>query len=141
VAYFEHATGGTDLAEYAGLGRRHPWAAAALAVFLFSLAGIPPTGGFLAKFYLFRAALAQQPPLLYLTIFGVLASLISAYYYLRIIVALYMEQSQPTGRAVPVSPSAAITVAGALCLILVLTLGVYPSPVLAAARSSIAALF
>jgi len=134
VAYFEHRDGGTNLADYSGLGKRHPYAAAAMAVFLFSLAGIPPMGGFLAKFYLFRAALAND--LKWLTILGVMASLISAYYYLRVTVAMYMEQEQPAEDTPAVRPSAAVITVVAICLALVLVLGVYPVPVLAAAQAA-----
>jgi NADH-quinone oxidoreductase subunit N len=89
VAYFEHKSGGTSMTEYVGLGRRHPVAAVALCILLFSLAGIPPTAGFFSKFYLFRAAVNEG--FIVLTVVAVLNSVVSAYYYLRVTVAMYME--------------------------------------------------
>src|SRR5262250_853811 len=87
------------LEDYEGLGRSSPLLAAALAMFLLSLIGIPMTGGFFAKFYVFSAALRAN--LIWLTIIGVLNSAIGAYYYLRIIVVMYMRESR---KEVPVSP-------------------------------------
>src|SRR5438067_2700945 len=78
------------LEDYAGLGKRSPGLAAILTVFLLSLIGIPITGGFFAKFYVFSAALQGSHPLVGLVIIGVLNSAIAAYYYLRIIVVMYM---------------------------------------------------
>ncbi|PYV47773.1 MAG: NADH-quinone oxidoreductase subunit N, partial [Acidobacteria bacterium] len=76
------------LEDYAGLGKRSPGLAAILTVFLLSLIGIPITGGFFAKFYVFSAALQGSHPLVGLVIIGVLNSAIAAYYYLRIIVVM-----------------------------------------------------
>ncbi|MGH9581211.1 MAG: NADH-quinone oxidoreductase subunit N, partial [Terriglobales bacterium] len=76
------------LDDYAGLGRRSPLVAAALTIFLLSLIGIPVTGGFFAKFYVFAAAL--QNGLVWLTVIGLVNSAIAAYYYLRVIVFIYM---------------------------------------------------
>src|SRR5262244_749655 len=78
------------LEDYAGLGRRSPLLAATLTIFLLSLIGIPITGGFFAKFYVFSAAL--QANLLWLVIIGVLNSAVGAYYYLRVIVMMYMRE-------------------------------------------------
>ncbi len=87
------------LEDYAGLGRRSPCLAATLTFFLMSLIGIPITGGFFAKFYVFSAAL--QANLVGLTIIGVLNSAVGAYYYLRIIVMMYMREPRAE---VPVTP-------------------------------------
>ncbi len=85
------------LDDYAGLGRRSPLLAAILTIFLLSLIGIPVTGGFFAKFYVFSAAL--QSNLVWLTIIGVINSAIAAYYYLRIIVYMYMrDEAQRSSR-------------------------------------------
>ncbi|MGD9549050.1 MAG: NADH-quinone oxidoreductase subunit N [Candidatus Krumholzibacteriia bacterium] len=81
-----------EIARYAGLSRRQPLAAAALAVSLLSLAGIPPMVGFMAKFYLFSAVI--QAGLIPLAIIGVINSLVSVYYYLRVIVAMYMQDGE-----------------------------------------------
>src|SRR6202007_3448369 len=80
------------LEDYAGLGRRSPILAATLTIFLLSLIGIPVTGGFFAKFYAFSAAMRAN--LLGLTIVGVINSAVGAYYYLRIIVAMYMRDAR-----------------------------------------------
>jgi NADH-quinone oxidoreductase subunit N len=84
---------GLELDDYAGLGRKYPALAAAMAIFMLSLTGIPPTLGFVGKFYLFRAAVEGQFYLL--AIIGVLTSLISAYYYLRVVVIMYMRDGEP----------------------------------------------
>ena len=76
--------------DLSGLGRREPATAALLAVFVFSLIGVPLTGGFFAKFYIFQAALDSH--LVWLTILGLINSAIAAYYYLKIIVAIYMRE-------------------------------------------------
>src|SRR5437016_6681789 len=78
------------LDDYAGLGRSSPVLAATLTIFLLSLIGIPLTGGFFAKFYVFSAAL--QGNLIGLTIIGLVNSAIAAYYYLRVIVVMYMRE-------------------------------------------------
>ncbi|MGA2690583.1 MAG: NADH-quinone oxidoreductase subunit N, partial [Candidatus Korobacteraceae bacterium] len=80
------------LDDYAGLGRRSPLLAAILTIFLLSLIGIPVTGGFFAKFYVFSAAL--QSHLVGLTIIGVINSAVAAYYYLRVIVYMYMRDER-----------------------------------------------
>jgi NADH-quinone oxidoreductase subunit N len=125
-----------NLEDYAGLGRRSPILAAVLTIFLLSLIGIPMTGGFFAKFYVFSAAL--QANLVWLTIIGVLNSAVGAYYYLRIIVLMYMRE--PTVDA-PVRPiPAALGVALAVSLIATLYLGLLPGKVLDYASRSIAEL-
>ena len=84
---------GLEISDYAGLGRKYPALAAAMTVFMLSLTGIPPTLGFVGKFYLFRAAIAGQ--FYWLAVIGVLTSLISAYYYLRVVVTMYMREGEP----------------------------------------------
>ena len=84
---------GLEIADYAGLARKHPGLAAAMAIFMLSLIGLPPTLGLVGKFYLFRAVIAGGFP--GLAIIGVLTSLISAYYYLRVIVIMYMRDGEP----------------------------------------------
>jgi NADH-quinone oxidoreductase subunit N len=122
------------LQDYEGLGRRSPLLAATLTVFLLSLIGIPMTGGFFAKFYVFSAAL--QNNLVGLVIIGVLNSAIGAYYYLRIIVAMYMRESreQVALSPVPLGLGAALAVS----LIVTLYLGVLPGRVLEYASQSVA---
>jgi NADH-quinone oxidoreductase subunit N len=114
------------LENYAGLGRRSPILAGTLTIFLISLIGIPITGGFFAKFYVFSAAL--QSNLVGLTIIGVINSAIGAYYYLRIIVVMYMREAR---EEVPVLPiPIALGTALAITLAATLYLGVVPDRVL-----------
>jgi NADH-quinone oxidoreductase subunit N len=120
------------LEDYEGLGRSSPLLAAALTIFLLSLIGIPMTGGFFAKFYVFSAAV--QANLIGLTIIGVLNSGVGAYYYLRIIVMMYMRESR---KEVPVTPVPfALRLALAACIAATIYLGVFPSRVLRYAQDS-----
>ncbi len=84
---------GLAISDYAGLGKKYPALAAAMTVFMLSLIGFPPTLGLVGKFYLFRAVLAGG--FTWLAIIGVLTSLISAYYYLRVVVTMYMQEGEP----------------------------------------------
>jgi len=124
------------LDDYAGLGRRSPVLAATLTIFLLSLIGIPMTGGFFAKFYVFSAAL--QANLVGLTIIGVLNSAVGAYYYLRIIVVIYMREAREELPAIPVSP--ALSAALAISVAATLYLGLLPGEVLEYASRSAAEL-
>jgi len=89
--------GGNAIEDYAGLGTKNPGLALAMAIFMFSLIGIPPTAGFMGKFYIFRAVLDAD--LIWLAIVGVVTSLISAYYYLRVVVVMYMRSGEPSTRS------------------------------------------
>jgi NADH-quinone oxidoreductase subunit N len=124
------------LDDYAGLGRRSPLLAATLTIFLLSLIGIPMTGGFFAKFYVFSAAL--QANLVGLTIIGVLNSAVGAYYYLRIIVVMYMREAREELPAIPVTP--ALSAALAISVAATLYLGLLPGRVLQYASRSAAEL-
>ena len=120
------------LEDYAGLGRTSPLLAASLTIFLLSLIGIPMTGGFFAKFYVFSAAL--QANLVWLALIGFLNSAIGAYYYLRIIVVMYMRESR---RDVPVTPvPLGLAVALAITVCATLYLGILPDRVLQFTRRS-----
>jgi len=121
-----------NLEDYAGLGRRSPLLAGTLTIFLISLIGIPITGGFFAKFYVFSAAL--QSNLVGLTIIGVINSAIGAYYYLRIIVMMYMREAREDVPVLPVPAS--LGVALALTLGATIYLGVLPGRVLGFAQAS-----
>lgn len=114
------------LEDYEGLGRSSPLLAAMLTIFLLSLIGIPMTGGFFAKFYVFSAAVKAH--LIWLTLVGVINSAIGAYYYLRIIVVMYMRESR---KEVPVtSIPFALGVALGLSIAATLYLGILPNRVL-----------
>ena len=88
---------GTALDDYAGLARRRPWIALAMGVFMLSLIGVPPTLGFLGKFVVFGAAISAR--LVGLAVIGVVTSLVSAYYYLRVVVYMYMRAGEPEARS------------------------------------------
>jgi NADH-quinone oxidoreductase subunit N len=120
------------LDDYAGLGRRSPLLAVILTIFLLSLIGIPVTGGFFAKFYVFSAAL--QSNLVGLTIIAVINSAIAAYYYLRVIVYMYMrdERTEAPVTRIPVS----LGIGLAISLIATIYLGVLPGRVLEYAMQS-----
>src|SRR6266852_5509709 len=120
------------LEDYAGLGRRSPLLAATLTIFLLSLIGIPITGGFFAKFYVFSAALKAN--LVGLTIIGLINSAIGAYYYLRVIVVMYMRE--PRGEVPVTATPPATGLAIAVCVLATLFLGVLPGPVLEYATQS-----
>jgi len=120
------------LEDYEGLGRSSPLLAATLTIFLLSLIGIPMTGGFFAKFYVFSAALRAN--LIWLTLIGVLNSAIGAYYYLRIIVAMYMREAR---KEVPVTPIPfGLAMALTLTVAATLYLGLLPNRVLQIAQHS-----
>jgi NADH-quinone oxidoreductase subunit N len=94
VIALEKAEGkGLEIGDYAGLARKHPALAAAMTVFMLSLIGLPPTIGLVGKIYLFRAVIAGG--FYGLAIIGVLTSLVSAYYYLRVVVVMYMRDGEP----------------------------------------------
>jgi NADH-quinone oxidoreductase subunit N len=112
-----------EIEDYTGLAYERPAVAACLTVFLLSLAGIPTTAGFLGKFYLFRAALHSD--LIGLTVLAVLNSVVSVYYYLRIVVAMYMREGK-TEVANSTVPWAA-WVALAASVIGVFYLGLFPN--------------
>ena len=90
---------GLEISDYAGLGKRKPLLAAAMTIFMLSLTGMPPTLGLIGKFYLFRTAI--QGGFIGLAIIGVLTSLISAYYYLRVVVVMYMKEGEPETTSEP----------------------------------------
>jgi len=124
------------LEDYAGLGRRAPAQAAILTVFMLSLIGIPVTGGFLAKFYVFQAAM--QSHLTGLVIVGVINSAIASYYYLRVIVVMYMREPSKEVPVMRMSPG--LVVALSACVVATIYLGVLPDRVLRYALQSAQAL-
>src|SRR5579862_2780603 len=114
------------LEDYEGLGRRSPLLAAILTIFLLSLIGIPITGGFFAKFYVFSAAIKSN--LVGLTIIGVINSAIASYYYLRVIIYMYMK---PERVDTPVPPiPAGLGIGLAISVAATIYLGVLPGRVL-----------
>lgn len=125
-----------DISSYSGLAGRHGPLAAAMAVFMISLSGIPPTAGFFAKFYVFSAAV--KTGYVGLAIIGVLNSLVSVYFYMRIVFLMYMkEETAP----VQLSQSHAGRIALAICVLGTILIGVLPSSFARLAAASIASLF
>jgi len=124
------------LSDLSGLAVRHPLASAAMALFMISLAGLPPTAGFFAKFYVFSAALSAGNLGLALALIGVLTSVVSVYYYLIVIYHLYMR---PAAAERPIYASSSwATAALTIAALGVLALGVLPAPVLGWAQRALA---
>lgn len=126
---------GDDISDFRGLARTHPGLAAAMALFLLSLVGVPPLAGFVGKFYVFSAALNEG--LVALVIIAAVNSVISAYYYIRVIVAMYMQEGEaaPAERLRP-HPGLLISISAAV--LAVIAIGVYPQPYMGAAVSAYA---
>jgi NADH-quinone oxidoreductase subunit N len=125
-----------DVSDYTGLSRKSPLLAAALALFLLSLVGIPPLAGFVGKFYVFGAAVRSG--YLWLAVIAVLNSAIAAYYYLRVIVYMYMREAEGTPAAF--APSFAGGLALGIALIGIVLLGVAPAPFVDLAQAAVAPL-
>jgi NADH-quinone oxidoreductase subunit N len=115
--------------DYAGLSQRHPVAAAALSLFLLSLLGLPVTAGFFGKFYVFKAAINSN--LIWLAILMALNSVIGAYYYLKVIVAMYMRDSnEEAAAAKPLSFPLTVNIVLAVSVISTVYFGLFPNQVL-----------
>jgi NADH-quinone oxidoreductase subunit N len=128
VGRFEGSAGGGEtLDDLAGLAARKPWLAAAMALFMLSLAGVPPLAGFFAKLYVFGAAV--QAGMIWLAAVGVINSVISATYYLRVVVAMYMRAG-PSAEAAGAPVCTALQVGVGLAATAVVTLGLWPAPIL-----------
>ncbi|MGE0613033.1 MAG: NADH-quinone oxidoreductase subunit NuoN [Hyphomicrobiales bacterium] len=119
-----------DIDQLAGLSRTSPYMAFMLAMLMFSLAGIPPLAGFFAKFFVFLAAI--HAGLYPLAVIGVLASVVGAYYYLRIVKIMYFDQPEDGFEAMPAPLTAVLTVSG----LFVLFYFVYPKPLVDAAQAA-----
>jgi NADH-quinone oxidoreductase subunit N len=126
-----------DLRDFAGLAHERPGLAALLTVFLLSLGGFPPTVGFVAKWYIFSAAIQEH--LVALAVLGVLTSVVSVFFYLRIVVQMYMAEERAPGHR-PHVPAVALT-GLVLALAAVFYLGVLPGRLLSLAASSVSAIF
>ena len=122
--------------DLAGLGFKRPFLGAAMALFMLSLAGFPPLGGFTGKFYLFRAAIVAGH--LDLAIIGAINSLLSVVFYLKVIVAMYMEEGGAEGK--PFNRAPYLYLAVAACAIATLYLGIFPSAALDLSLKSFASL-
>jgi len=123
-----------NIGDYAGVGRRYPVLGAVMAVFMFSLAGVPPFSGFVGKFYIFSGAV--KAGYVWLAVVGVINSVVSVYYYLRVTVMMYMKE----GGAEGVEFDGAVVLAVAVAVIFTVQMGVFPSLYLQLAKNSIKAL-
>lgn len=120
---------------FVGLGFKKPFLCGAMALFLFSLSGLPPTGGFIGKYFLFTAGL--QAGEVGLVLAAVIASLVSVFYYLRVVVAMYMRQHEASAKPTNEQPLGAMAafVVG-VCALFTVVVGVYPGALLKVARST-----
>ena len=124
-----------EIDELAGLAQTNLGMATVLAILMFSLAGIPPMAGFFAKFYVFVAAVKEG--LWPLAVFGVLASVVGAYYYMRIVKIMFFDPPKESFLAVPSKAAVVMGVAGLLMLFYV----VWPAPLIDAADAAARTLF
>jgi NADH-quinone oxidoreductase subunit N len=126
-----------DVRDFAGLGRERPGLAAMLTVFLLSLGGFPPTVGFIAKWYIINAAVQEN--LIALAVLAVLTSVVSVFFYLRIVVQMYMAEEHAPGHR-PTMPG--VAVAGiVLMMVIVIYLGLLPGEVMSIAADSVSSIF
>jgi NADH-quinone oxidoreductase subunit N len=125
-----------EISSYSGIAERHPLLSATMAIFMISLAGIPPTAGFFGKFYVFSAAVGAGYT--DLAVIGVLNSLVSVYFYMRIVFLMYMKEES---ERIEVSLSRATIVALAICVLGTIAMGVFPSGFANLVASSVAAIF
>jgi NADH-quinone oxidoreductase subunit N len=123
----------TLISDYAGVGFQHPLLAAAMAIFMFSLAGVPPMAGFMAKFYVFSAAV--KAGYYWLAVIGVLNSAVAAYYYLRVLIYMYFRDAEKELTIGGFSPAAVLAII--ISVWGVLHIGILPSTFLALAQRSI----
>lgn len=123
---------GEDITDYNGLSKSHPLAAALMLVFMFSLTGIPPTAGFIGKFYVFMAAV--DAGYTWLALVAVIFSVISAYFYLRIVMFMYMKEPK-ADTSISVSVPAGIVLAVAILAVLIL--GMFPAGLIELARATL----
>jgi NADH-quinone oxidoreductase subunit N len=124
---------GDTITDYEGLAKSHPMAAALMLVFMFSLTGIPPTAGFMGKLYIFMSAV--HAGYTWLVIVAVIFSAISAYFYLRIVMYMYMREPKET---VSLAATPALGIALAITAAAVIIIGVLPSAVVSFARAAVA---
>jgi len=127
--------GSDQISDYAGVARRSPWLAAGLTACLLSLTGIPPLAGFWGKFWVFNAAVRAD--LVWLALIGVLNSVISAYYYVGVVLRMYTQE--PASEEV-FQPSPYLGLAMTAAVVGLVAIGLYPAPLLDASESAAAVL-
>jgi NADH-quinone oxidoreductase subunit N len=121
-----------EMGSWVGLGQRHPVFAGAMTLFFLSLAGIPPTAGFMAKFFVFQAAV--QAGETGLVIAGVLASVIAAFFYLRLIVLMWLQEPAGDTGGLGLTPTGSLVVG--ITAAATIVLGVYPESIMHLARTA-----
>lgn len=118
---------GEEIEDFTGLAKRHPLAALLMLIFMVSLAGIPPTAGFIGKFYIFMSAV--EAGLTWLAVVALIFAVISAYYYLRLVMVMYMREPNDATTAAPqmvMSPTLSIVLACTVAGVVIF--GIYPNP-------------
>ncbi|MBI4654538.1 MAG: NADH-quinone oxidoreductase subunit N [Nitrospirae bacterium] len=123
---------GEELSDYEGLAKTRPVASSLMLIFMFSLTGIPPTAGFIAKFYIFMSAI--NAGYTYLVIIAVIFSAVSAFFYLRVVMYMYMKEPKAE---VVLSTSTAMNIALTVTVVSTLVIGVFPSALIELARMSL----
>jgi NADH-quinone oxidoreductase subunit N len=136
ILYGRRGEENINIGDYSGMAYKYPLLAAAMAIFMFSLAGIPPTAGFVGKFYIFSSAV--KAGYIGLAIIGVLNSALSVYFYLRVTVMMYMRNPEKEFAKLDLSP--AMVIALIIAVLGTLQMGITPSRYLDLARQSILAL-
>ena len=127
---------GEEIEDFTGLAKRHPMAALLMLVFMVSLAGIPPTAGFIGKFYVFLSAV--EAGLTWLAVVALIFAVVSAYYYLRLVMVMYMREPGELTAASPrlvMSPSVSIVLACAIAGVVIF--GLYPGPLVNLAAQAV----
>jgi NADH-quinone oxidoreductase subunit N len=127
---------GDEIDDLSGLMSRAPALALMMLIFLLSLAGIPPTAGFIGKYFIFLSLI--QTGHYYLALLGVGYSVVALYYYFRIVVVMFMKR--PLGEA-PYATSFALRVALGVTLVMTLLIGIYPQPIIVIAREAVRTFF
>lgn len=133
ILYFTGQTGSNDIGSLAGMGRKAPWTAFVFTLCLISLIGLPPLAGFMGKFYLFGAAV--QAGYTWLAAVGVLNSVVSMYYYVKLIKLMYFAEAEQVATIAKPAPGLAVVLA--VSLIGVLALFVTPTPVISLIQSAV----
>jgi NADH-quinone oxidoreductase subunit N len=128
----------SQIATFAGLGRRAPLAGALMLLFLLSLTGIPPTAGFFAKAYVIEAALQSGGLVPWLAVIAVVNAAMAAFYYLRVVVVMYMQE--PAADAQPVTDSASMRLGLLIAALATVLIGLIPGLLIPAAQAAAAAI-
>ncbi|HUU49581.1 MAG TPA: NADH-quinone oxidoreductase subunit N, partial [Nitrospinota bacterium] len=124
---------GDQISDFIGISKTNPYVAFAFIIIFMSLAGIPPTAGFVGKLYLFAAAIETH--YIWLAIIGLLNTIFAVYYYFRVVMGMYMKE--PEGEIILAPSSPMLNFALAVMVIAIIAIGVYPGPFIDAAKASI----